>query len=79
MLFVLPVAVYYITSAVYPSLAIAFLLLAAMPVGMTAPLLAEISGGKHRFTIRFMEQPDSSARPVQTKDNVRFVLHCCIL
>ena len=39
----------------------------------------EISGGKHRFTIRFMEQPDSSARPVQSRDNVRFVLHCCIL
>ncbi len=39
----------------------------------------EISGGKHRFTIRFMEQPDSSARPHQSKDAVDFVLHCCIL
>lgn len=39
----------------------------------------EISGGKHRFTIRFMEQPDSSARPVQTRENVHFILHCCIL
>lgn len=44
-----------------------------------SPYYPEISGGKHRFTIRFMEQPDSSARPVQTKDNVSFVLHCCIL
>ncbi|MCG8325493.1 MAG: cell division protein ZapD [Thiotrichales bacterium] len=39
----------------------------------------EISGGKHRFTVRFMEQPDSSARPHQTKDTVVFDLHCCIL
>ena len=39
----------------------------------------EISGGKHRFTIRFMEQPSTSYRPIQTKDTVEFELHCCIL
>ena len=39
----------------------------------------EISGGKHRFAIRFMEQPDTSDRPLQTKDTVQFQLHCCIL
>ena len=39
----------------------------------------EISGGKHRFAIRFMEQPVTSERPFQTKDNVQFELHCCIL
>lgn len=39
----------------------------------------EISGGKHRFAIRFMEQPSTSERPYQTKDNVSFELHCCIL
>ena len=39
----------------------------------------EISGGKHRFTIRFMEQSSTSARPVQTKNTVEFELHCCIL
>lgn len=39
----------------------------------------EISGGKHRFTIRFMEQPTTSDRPVQTTDTVHFELHCCIL
>ncbi|MDX1518503.1 MAG: cell division protein ZapD [Gammaproteobacteria bacterium] len=44
-----------------------------------SPYFPEISGGKHRFSIRFMEQPDSSARPVQTKNNVNFTLHCCIL
>jgi len=39
----------------------------------------EISGGKHRFTIRFMEQASTSSRPVQTKTTVKFELHCCIL
>lgn len=39
----------------------------------------EISGGKHRFTIRFMEQTSTSSRPVQTKNSVEFELHCCIL
>jgi cell division protein ZapD len=39
----------------------------------------EISGGKHRFTIRFMEQSSTSSRPVQTSNAVEFELHCCIL
>lgn len=39
----------------------------------------EISGGRHRFTVRFMEQPDSRERPVQSEDDVEFELRCCIL
>lgn len=39
----------------------------------------EISGGKHRFTIRFMEQSDTGKRPVQIEKDVEFELHCCIL
>ena len=39
----------------------------------------EISGGRHRFTIRFMEQPATTARAIQTADDVQFELHCCIL
>lgn len=39
----------------------------------------EISGGKHRFTIRFMEQPSMNQRPSQTSDDVEFELHCCSL
>jgi len=39
----------------------------------------EISGGKHRFTVRFMEQPDTSQRPSQVKRDIEFRLHCCIL
>ncbi len=39
----------------------------------------EISGGKHRFTVRFMQSNDSADRPIQTDSNVEFELHCCIL
>lgn len=39
----------------------------------------EISAGRHRFTVRFMEQPDTRQRPVQTEDAVEFELHCCVL
>lgn len=51
MLIGLPVVVYYATLLVYPDLAIAFLLLAAMPAGMTSPLLAEICGGKQSLAL----------------------------
>jgi len=39
----------------------------------------EISAGKHRVTIRFMEQADTVSRPVQTDTDVDFELHCCLL
>lgn len=39
----------------------------------------EISGGRHRFTVRFMEQGSTSDRPTQTEEDVEFELHCCIL
>lgn len=41
-------------------------------------LYAEISGGKHRFTIRFMEQ-SGAERATQTKQDTTFFLNCCIL
>ncbi len=41
-------------------------------------LFAEISGGKHRFSIRFLE-PMGNDRPAQTKQDVTFFLNCCIL
>ena len=37
----------------------------------------EISGGKHRFTVRFYSQRQTSTRPVQVQDDVRFELACC--
>jgi cell division protein ZapD len=42
------------------------------------PYFAEISGGKHRFTVRFMV-PDAVQRPVQSTEDVRFQLTCCVL
>lgn len=42
------------------------------------PLFAEISGGKHRFTIRFLE-PTEEERPSQTRIDVPFSLNTCIL
>ncbi len=40
-------------------------------------LFPEISGGKHRFAIRFLE-PGHSGRPNQTRLDVSFSLICCI-
>ena len=44
-----------------------------------APYFAEISGGKHRFSVRFMEQPDFAERAFQTSDDVPFELTTCVL
>lgn len=44
-----------------------------------SPYYPEISAGKHRVTIRFMEQADTCSRPVQTDTDVEFELHCCLL
>ena len=38
----------------------------------------EISGGKHRVTIRFMEQAGTVNRPEQTGNDVEFQLHFCV-
>ncbi len=39
----------------------------------------EISGGKHRFTVRFLHQPSTSSRPVQCTADVEFDLMCCTM
>lgn len=41
-------------------------------------LFPEISGGKHRISIRFLNL-DENGHPVQTKDDVDFELVCCII
>jgi len=51
MLIVLPIVVYYGTRLVFPDLAFAFLILAAMPAGMTTPLLVDISGGRQSLAL----------------------------
>jgi cell division protein ZapD len=39
----------------------------------------EISGGRHRFTIRFLEQPDPNHRAVASSASVAFDLACCVI
>jgi cell division protein ZapD len=48
-------------------------------VTMSAPcdVYPEISGSQHRFTVRFLHWEGIGARPVQTPDDVSFVLACC--
>lgn len=39
---------------------------------------AEISGGKHRFTIRFMQPSNNENRPIQSPDDIPFLLTRCL-
>ena len=41
------------------------------------PYFAEISGGKHRFTVRFMAV-DKNQRPTQTTEDIQFLLTRCM-
>lgn len=43
------------------------------------PYFPEISAGKHRFTVRFLNQSDPQSRPSQTHDSIDFELACCVL
>ena len=42
------------------------------------PCFAEISGGKHRCTIRFMMPASEDKRPSQSPENIPFALTCCL-
>lgn len=48
-------------------------------VSAGAGVYPEISAGRHRFTVRFMNQRDVNTRPVQTGADVPFQLQCCAL
>jgi cell division protein ZapD len=48
-------------------------------VPQTTPCYAEISGGKHRFTVRFMLPSSESDRAMQTTKDIAFSLTCCQL
>ncbi|MEJ2693987.1 MAG: cell division protein ZapD, partial [Candidatus Thiodiazotropha sp.] len=43
----------------------------------SSTVFSEISGNKHRFTIRFMK-PADTGKPVQTTQDVEFLLTSCI-
>ena len=47
-------------------------------VPTAAGYYAEMSGGKHRFSVRFMT-PVSGERPVPCSDDIQFQLSCCAL
>ena len=47
-------------------------------VDKSLPCFAEISGGKHRCTIRFMEPSADDKRPTQSTDDIPFALTCCL-
>jgi cell division protein ZapD len=51
------------------------LLRITLPAGTT--LFPEISGSHHRCSIRFMSWTDVNARPVQTTEDVKFLLTTC--
>ncbi len=51
MLLILPAITFIIANQISPSLAIPLMLLAAMPSGMTSPLLAEVVGGKQSLAL----------------------------
>jgi cell division protein ZapD len=46
-------------------------------VADTEQVFPEISGGKHRFTVRFLRYTEQCARPQQTAEDIPFELQCC--
>ena len=44
----------------------------------STPCYAEISGGKHRFSVRFMLPSSDSKRPAQCTEDIPFNLTCCL-
>ncbi len=43
------------------------------------PYFAELSGGRHRFTARFMEFSSLKGRAMQTDQDIEFELACCVI
>jgi cell division protein ZapD len=39
----------------------------------------EISGGKHRFTVRFLRQESDESRPKQINQDIEFEMSCCMI
>lgn len=50
-------------------------------IGVTADseVFPEVSGSRHRYTIRFLRQPNPVRRPFQTDEDTGFLLACCIV
>lgn len=43
------------------------------------PCFAEISGGKHRFSVRFMKPSSDENRPTQVSEDIQFALTRCMI
>ncbi len=43
-----------------------------------APFFPEVSGGKHRISIRFLST-DNTNRPIQAQQDINFALACCVI
>lgn len=48
-------------------------------VPANSPCFPEISAGRHRVTVRFMQQRDINTRPTQAVGDIPFQLQCCSL
>jgi cell division protein ZapD len=53
--------------------------LVRVAVDSRVPYYAEISGGRHRFTVRFMELAKQNGHIKQATENIGFELGCCII
>ena len=53
--------------------------LVRVEVDKKIPCYAEISGGRHRFTVRFLELSRDEGHLKQSSDDVSFRLGCCII
>jgi cell division protein ZapD len=42
-------------------------------------IFPEISGGRHRFSIRFLSQDDPDHRATQVQRDIAFTLVCCVI
>lgn len=49
----------------------------ALPAGL--PYFAELSGGRHRFTARFLQFSTAEERARQTDQDIEFELACCVI
>ena len=49
----------------------------ALPKGL--PCFAELSGGRHRFTARFMQFSSLKGRATQSDQDIEFELACCVI
>lgn len=53
--------------------------LVRVAVSKDIPYHAEISGGRHRFTVRFLEASIQDGHIRQATDNINFELGCCLI